>query len=234
MVYLSQVALNPHARATGRVLADLYALHQFVYAAFAGAAPGEVGRVLFRLDTGVGSARSEPILLVQSERAPEWDRLSGQVCCVRGPKVWEPRFETGQRLRFRLRASPTKRVALPRDHPQRGNQRIGLVTRREQADWLSRQGERCGFALCDPPRDWFDAFEGSEPRQAVQIVSMDHLKGQKLSSVTGKSTTLTHLTADFDGLLRVTCPASLSAAVTAGIGPGKAFGLGLLSLARYD
>lgn len=233
MVYLSQVVLNPQARATGRVLADLYALHQFVYAAFAESEPGEVGRVLFRVDAGPGQLSHEPRLLVQSESLPNWDRVGDAVCCVRGPKEWEPSFESGQRVRFRLRASPTKRVALPRDHPQHGHQRVGLLTRPEQAGWLVRQGERCGFALCDPPPDWFDAFDGAAPRSAVQIVSLGHLKGQKVEAATGRATTLTHIATDFDGVLRVTDGKKFSEAVRLGIGPGKAFGFGLLSVARH-
>lgn len=233
MLYLSQLLLNPQARMAGRVLSDLYALHQLVYSGFAEAGSAETGRVLFRVDSGAASAGREPCLLVQSERLPDWDRLADTVCGVRGPKEWEPRFETGQRLRFRLRASPTRRVALPRDHPRRGHQRIGLLTRPDQAAWLLRQGERCGFALCDPPLDWFDAFEGAEPRSAVQIVSLGHLKGQKIDAATGRTTTLTHLAADFDGILRVTNAEAFSEAVAAGIGPGKAFGFGLLSLARH-
>jgi CRISPR system Cascade subunit CasE len=153
---------------------------------------------------------------------------------VHGPKVWQPRLEAGQRLRFRLRASPTKRVALPREDPKRGHQRRGLLTRLEQAGWLARQGERCGFALCGPPAGWFDAFGGAEPDVAVQITALGHLKGHKPPSEAGGACTVTHLAVDFDGLLRVTDPAALAAAVAAGIGPGKGFGLGLLSLARAD
>lgn len=234
MVYLSQVALNPQARAMGRALADLYALHQFVYSAFAGAEPGQAGRVLFRLESDTGRANTVPHLLVQSEREPDWRLLEGQIGSVRGPKEWVPRFEVGQRLRFRLRASPTKRVALPRGHPKAGHQRIGLLTRLEQAQWLARQGERCGFTLCDTPPGWFDAFDGAEPNDAVQITALGHLKGYKPNSDTGHSTTLTHLAVDFEGLLQVTDPQALTEIVAAGIGPGKAFGFGLLSLGRHD
>ena len=233
MVYLSQAVLNPRARASGRALADLYALHQLVYAAFSDSAPGEVGRVLFRVDTDTERGDGAPRLLVQSEREPDWGHLAGQIGCVQGPKVWEPRFEPGQMLRFRLRASPAKRVPLPRGHPKAGHQRIGLLTRLEQAQWLTRQGERCGFALCAPPSGWFDAFDGAEPSAAVQIISLGHLKGRKPNPDTGGTTIVTHLAVDFDGLLRVTDPLALAASVTTGIGPGKAFGLGLLSLARY-
>jgi CRISPR system Cascade subunit CasE len=37
---------------------------------------------------------------------------------------------------------------------------------------------------------------------------------------------------DFEGILEVTDPEEFAAAVTAGIGPAKAFGFGLLSVAR--
>jgi CRISPR system Cascade subunit CasE len=233
MVYLSQVSLNPQSRATGRATADLYALHQLVYSAFTGIEPGNVGRVLFRLDADPGRAGAVLHLLVQSEREPDWSALESRAGCIRGPKEWLPRFETGQRLRFRLRASPTKRMAFPRGHPKAGHQRIGLLTRLEQAQWLQRQGERCGFRLCDTPTGWFDAFDGAEPSGAVQITSLGHLKGYKPNPETGRATPLTHLAVDFDGLLQVTDAQALAQTIVAGIGPGKGFGFGLLSLARH-
>ena len=232
MIYLSEVMLDPQARATGRALADLYALHQMVYSAFAHVEPGAAGRVLFRLDAAGGPACPMPRLLVQSEREPDWSFLAGRAGSVRGPKQWSPQFEAGQRLRFRLRASPTKRVPLPRGHPKAGHQRVGLLTRPEQASWLARQGERCGFALCDTPTGWFDAFDGAEPTLAVQVTPLGHLKGYKPNPAPGPPMTLTHLAVDFDGLLRVTDPSVFAAAIAAGLGPGKSFGFGLLSLAR--
>jgi CRISPR system Cascade subunit CasE len=41
-----------------------------------------------------------------------------------------------------------------------------------------------------------------------------------------------HQAVTFDGLLRVTDPEALLAALAGGIGSGKGFGFGLLSLAR--
>ena len=228
MLYLSHVVLDTQSRTTGRALADLYALHQLVYSAFTDADPETLGRVLFRLDT---SPAGDAALLVQSQQAPDWNRLTGKTACVRGPKVWDPQFEVGQQLRFRLRASPTKRVPFPRGHPQAGHQRRGLLTALEQEQWLSRQGERCGFALCATPSGWFDPFDEEEPKAAVQIVSLGHLKGYKPNSDSGKKA-LTHLAVDFDGALRVTDAAAFAAAVATGLGPGKGFGFGLLSVGR--
>lgn len=237
MVYLSQILLDPRRRAAGRALADLYALHQLVYLGFPDGEAGGAGRVLFRLDAGPRESSAGPQeggaarLLVQSEREPDWHRLADSIIRVQGPKEWHPQVVAGQVLRFRLRASPTKRVPFPRGHPQAGHQRQGLLTRPEQAQWLERQGQRCGFSLCATPPDWFDAFEESEPRMAVQITSLGHLKGEKAPLHSGHAATITHLAVDFDGLLQVTDPTAFIPAVTEGIGPGKAFGLGLLSVA---
>lgn len=229
MLYLSHLVLDPRARTTGRALADLYALHQLVYSAFVDTEPASLGRVLFRLDT---TADGDASLLVQSEARPEWDRLGERVAAVRGPKVWEPQFETGAQLRFRLRASPTKRIPFPRGHPQAGHQRRGLLTRPEQEQWLARQGERCGFALCATPPGWFDPFGEEEPPSAVQTVPLGHLKGYKAGAGLAGPTTVTHLAVDFDGVLRVTDAAAFTAAIATGLGPGKSFGFGLLSVSR--
>ena len=42
---------------------------------------------------------------------------------------------------------------------------------------------------------------------------------------------LSHLSVRFDGVLQVTAPDDLAGALESGIGPAKAFGFGLLSLA---
>ena len=228
MLYLSHVVLNTQSRTTGRALTDLYVLHQLVYSAFSDTDSEMLGRVLYRLDT---NPAGDAALLVQSQKAPSWDRLIEDNACVRGPKVWEPQFEAGQQLRFRLRASPTKRIPFPRGHPQAGHQRRGLLTPLEQEQWLSRQGERCGFALSATPSGWFDPFDEEEPKSAVQIVSLGHLKGYKSDSKKGV-TTITHFAVDFDGVLRVTDAAAFAIAMATGIGPGKGFGFGLLSVSR--
>jgi CRISPR-associated protein Cas6/Cse3/CasE, subtype I-E/ECOLI len=251
VVYLSQLALDLRRRSVWRLLGDTYALHRWVLTAFPEAHEGGAGRVLFRVESGKGEAK----MLVQSSVRPDWSRLHGGDDLLRGaalgPKAWRlygddgaPIFVAGQRLRFRLRASPSYRCSRD-DAPGQGHRkkgkRYGLVTRPEQADWLVRKGAQHGFALPMVPSgsDWLDPFsdlldlDRPETRFDVRVTPLERLHGIKpAAEAHQKEHRLTHLGVDFDGTLTVTDPHRFAAAVAGGIGAAKGFGFGLLSLAR--
>jgi CRISPR system Cascade subunit CasE len=75
---------------------------------------------------------------------------------------------------------------------------------------LQRQGERLGFKV-----------------ETALVTGGDVVRGRK----GGMSISL--LRACFEGILQTRDVPTLSKALQMGIGPGKAFGCGLLSLARY-
>lgn len=230
-VFLSRLTLDPAHPTTLHLLGDTYALHRWVLLGFPDDLSGGVGRVLFRAEAG----RDRVSVLVQSEGPPDWGRMASPLCRADGPKPWRlrhengtPLFVAGQTLRFRLRASPSKRKALARDDPQRGNVRVALTQRVDQCAWLARQGERLGFTLAPLPSgdDWFDPFAGEpEARAEVRITSLNLLRGRKADQ------TLRHYGVDFDGALQVTDPERFVDAICGGVGPGKGFGFGLLSVA---
>jgi len=158
-------------------------------------------------------------VLVQSADEPDWDYafhnapefLAARPLC----KPFAPVFEPGQRYSFRLRANPTKRLyrgspgpdGRPLD-PKWIGKRIGLYAEVEQRKWLDRHAAGNGFRVvevrCDP-----DGLTCSRKD--------DHR--------------ITFASVRFEGTLEVTDPGRFHTAVAAGIGPGKGFGLGLLSLA---
>jgi len=221
MVYLSELTLDPHNRYTGRLIGDSYELHRYLMKAYPDIADGGAGRVLYRVEI----MKHHPRLLVQSEREPDWERLLPQPISCRGPKPWEPAFQTGQLLRFRLRANATR--------CSEGKRHL-LRTREAQAAWLERKGGQHGFELIPLPTgsDWFDAFDDDiEPKVEVRMARSPLTIGHKPHTDDGASLNLTHRGVDFDGALRVVNPEAFSAAIAAGIGPAKAFGFGLLSLA---
>lgn len=225
MVYLSELNLDPLRREAIRVLGDTYALHRALLRAFPDAPDGGNGRILFRAETDKGHAR----LLVQSVKQPEWTSLSGIFINVRGPKVWEPTFITGQILRFRLRANMTFKQKSD-SNPKNGT-RHAWRTREEQAAWLTRKGKQHGFVLVPIPSGdpWFDPFaDEPEARAEVRLITLPARTGCKSSL---GSRPLVHAGIDCDGLLQVTDPTLFTQAVIAGVGPAKAFGFGLLSVA---
>lgn len=141
-------------------------------------------------------------LLVQSTTAPRWRQDAGL------PWVSEPEvkavaadLEVGRVLRFRLRANPTKRDAA-------NGKRVDLRGDETQLAWLHRKAAEHGFALLDA--------------QAADRGAVDSRK---------HGLTLTHRMVDFDGHLRITDPDAFRVTLACGIGPAKAFGCGLLSVA---
>lgn len=237
MIYLSALDLNPRSSLVRRDIADCNDLHRTVLSAF----PAPVGdvkareafAVLYRLET----ARTSPIrLLVQSETEPDWSRLSsGYLCPGRSAatKRVDDHYETlfcGHELRFRLRANPTKRVGKT-GKPGWVGKRVNLVTEAAQLAWLERKGRDGGFDLLTA-RAAPGLFGLSHPgnrssvlevqaRTTSQIEGWRGCEGQKLSfgSVL------------FDGELRITDTESFRETLRRGIGSGKAYGFGLLSVA---
>ena len=125
----------------------------------------------------------------------------------------------GQVLRFRLRANPTKKIDTKSgpDGQRRNGRRVDLRTEPQQIEWLSRRAGGSGFRLV-PLGPGSDA-------PAVRVGASERLRGRTASRLVTVAGVL------FEGLLEVTDPDKLRLAIREGIGPGKAFGCGLLSLA---
>ncbi len=229
-MYLSELIFDPWRREVPRLLADSYALHRRLLQAFPDAADGGCGRVLFRAELDKGAAR----LLVQSEKRPDFRALGALLAGCRGPKEWTPTFMAGQTLHFRLRANMTVK--------REGKRRVlygetAAETQAKEVAWLARKGAQHGFALVPLPSgaDWFDPFaedaEAPAARVEVQLVRLPVYEGHKPASEGRGAMTVAHTGVDCNGVLRVTDSALFLAAVAGGIGPAKAFGFGLLSVA---
>src|SRR5262249_44669039 len=108
-MFLSRLCLNGRSRQVRRDLAQPYEMHRTLWRGFPAHDPG---RILFRVDSDRTGMR--PAVLVQSDNRPEWEALEelGSDYLLAPPdfKAFEPSFAAGQRLRFRLRANPTKKV----------------------------------------------------------------------------------------------------------------------------
>lgn len=207
-MYLSRLILNPRNRAVQRDLARPGEMHRSVLRAFPDNLTAETERVLYRLDQQPQT--QQLCLLVQSQGAPDWSTLDAgylllDIADNPATKEVALHLQPGQRLAFRLRANPTKRLSAGK-----GNigKRIGLYKMEEQVEWLQRKGEQHGFAI-----------QSALPTQQQRIDQHSTDRDLKFFSV------------QFDGILQVTDPAAFLTALQAGIGSGKAFGFGLLSVA---
>jgi CRISPR system Cascade subunit CasE len=200
-------------------------MHRTILSAgFDGLLKSDIGRVLFRID-GDSTGRLPPVVLVQSEREPDWENLTmDYLASLPECKPFAPQFKRGQRLRFRLRANPTKRVAAKNAvlGPEHAGKRIGLFTEADQLRWFISKGAKGGFRV---PGGWVE--NGSH---AVPNFRMDAIPEGKLwNGISGAGGWF--LAVRFEGVLEVTDPTSFLQLLENGIGSAKGYGFGLMSVA---
>ena len=121
----------------------------------------------------------------------------------------------GSVLRFRLCANPTRRLFVTQQKEERKGARVDIRGDDQLQHWLERKGVANGFEL---------VRRGSD--NLSMVVNTGTVRARK------QTATLTFSSVMFEGVLRVTDPDRMYQAVRNGIGSGKAFGFGLLSLAR--
>jgi CRISPR system Cascade subunit CasE len=188
--------------------------------------------VLFRLEIGRDDG-SEATVLVQSEHKPSWETLlSGQYFVNVAVKqinyvssssaAVSPDTVTIQRgecFSFRVVANPTVKRRID---GKKNGRRDACITDAQQLAWLVRKGEHGGFRLVQSTDD----FTAGAPQ--VIVVPL----GRHFAVHAQSEGQLCHYGVRFDGLLQVTDPSEFIRAMECGVGSGKAFGYGLLSIAR--
>jgi len=162
-------------------------------------------RILFRLSTEKNTYL--PIVLVQSFSPPDWNFLKNeQDYVLKEPQVKYfkyPLFVKGNSYWFRLFCNPTKRS---------NEKRVGMYKDEEQFDWLKRKAESAGFTV----------LHASITRK--EKVTAKVKKGTPQMTIQG---------VQFEGVLRVVNPEKFQGALKKGIGPGKAFGCGFLTISKF-
>ncbi len=233
-MYLSRLVLNPRSQAVRRDLTDCQGMHRTLMSAFPLVQGGEGVEkaraehgVLYRLETDPRTGRL--ILLVQSREEPNWSALPPRYLQP-GHALSNPACKSvagiyasigaGMQLAFRLRANPTRKVDT-KSAP--GGQR--------------RNGRRVSLVLDDDPdsrlREWLDRKAAAG---GFRVVNAEIRSEGPDSKSTGSHPAgpLTLRAVWFSGLLLVTDPDLFRSTLAAGIGPGKAYGFGLLSVAPRD
>lgn len=223
-LYLSRLVLDGRSRAVRRDLGDCRELHRTLLSAFGEAPTGVEGArehfgVLYRVEDGGGAA---VCVLVQSRAKPDWGRVPEgyleNAACRRVDDAYA-RLAPGALLRFRLRANPTKRVSAhdPLEPERWHGKRVDLRGEEARLGWLRRKGEVAGFALVEASAD------GGIP----------DVRADPGAGVTGRrdGRRLTFGSVLFEGRLRVVDAGRFRRALVEGLGSGKAYGFGLLSVA---
>ncbi len=241
-MYLSKLILDPRIQSVRRDLADCQAMHRRILSAFgdaeAKAARAEFG-VLYRVERDARTNMTA--VLVQSSERPDWSRLPAQylreheadnpACKSIGDKY--AGLKAGLRLRFRLRANPTRKIETKTlaDGKRRNGKRVELRDEVEQAAWLERKAAQHGFRLCVVRSIDEDKRTGLRKSQDEDA---NNGGGDVASSGDDKRVRpprLTFASVLFEGELIVTDKELFVAALKAGVGTGKAYGFGLLSIA---
>lgn len=188
-----------------------YRLHQALWRLFPGFEDAD-REFLFRVEQLQKSIGAQ--VLMQSTIQPQ---SSEQSPAILAQREYVLNVQNGQRLRFRLRANPIKTIKDSNKGTveKKGKTftktvRVPLLHEDQQQAWLERK-------LQD-----FVQLETLivQPEPVLYFRKVKEGRSGKIQTVM------------FDGVLTVTDAEAFNSQVTKGIGPAKAFGCGLLSLAR--
>lgn len=187
---------------------DPYQLHKIIWQLFPDKADEERS-FLFRVEKAEQKCAQQ--ILLQSSCPPQ--AVSNELSLLKKPKEIHFEIKSGGRYRFMLCANPTKRIN-DKDGKAKnqGKVRVPIIDEAEIVAWLKRQ------------------FEGSAEIDAVELTQKNLIhfhKSNKDQAYFGKIQTVTFL-----GILTVTDSELLIEKIAKGIGPAKAFGCGLLTLAK--
>jgi|HigsolmetaGSP11D_1036233.scaffolds.fasta_scaffold01196_6 CRISPR system Cascade subunit CasE len=220
-MYLSRVLLNDRNRTTQQALAAPQILHAAVESCFdrnSKRSEDSRDRLLWRIDY----IADKCYLLLMSREQPNLSSLATQFGYPDDPSLKETkaygpfleRLREGQRWRFRLRANPV------RSSPRESDERTGRgkvfahVTHDQQKNWLLMRANVNGFSL-DP--------------EEFTVVHSEWKKFYK-SSRGGHQVVIR--TATYEGMLTISDVERFRIALTKGIGRAKAYGCGLITVAR--
>lgn len=240
-MYLSRIWLNPLRSQSRRLLANPQAMH----AAVLGGMPQQpvTDRVLWRVDA---DEPTRPTLLVLSRQQPSWehvveqmswpnaDPMENELVMVRPYEPLLSSLREGQEYAFRLTANPT-RATKTMEYPSKAQQakssvaagrsfRLGHRTVEQQIDWLMSRSSGWGFEI--PSGSVSDSVGERVPNLRVTArsrASFSRRRGDPPVSLQ---------VVTYEGLLKVIDVAALTRSMTDGLGRAKAYGCGLLTLAR--
>jgi CRISPR system Cascade subunit CasE len=205
-MYLSKLVLNEREKAIYGDLGNAHKLHQRIMQGFPDESVDNPRQQWHIL------YRQEPdslIILVQSAIEPDWSRLPIDYLLSSDFKQlnWDAKqFSIGNLYQFRLKANPSKRDKETR-------KTIGMFRREDQIAWLERKSAQHGFQttgidVIPVPKTYGTKAKGTKPIQIHSVI--------------------------FQGILQVTDSSSFVQCLREGIGRGRSYGCGLLSIAKFN
>lgn len=203
-MYLTKLELPLASRQTADALANAQAMHRLVTSLFA--ASRETAKILYRVRVLNGVVQIYLYSSVPHQALPAGVQLVGQ----RDLTDWVSAMQEGQVWKFDLVAMPSKKVYQPQRHAN--SRRRVLRSAQERMTWLQRKADQNGFCLL----------------QAEEL-EQSHSRGMHSKDKGGWMYWDAY---HYQGKLQVTDAELFRRAITEGIGPGKAYGLGMILLQR--
>jgi CRISPR system Cascade subunit CasE len=219
-MYLSRILINPRRGHAQRYLRDPGVVHAAVLAA----SPTQPipsspeGRVLWRIDR---DNPYQPLLYALTPEQFDFSHIAEEAGYPAVERPFESlpydrlvdRVTAGAEYAFRLTANPTHQGRRAQDQ---ATQRFGHVTAAQQLHWLTTRSTAYGFTI---------------PVNSVGTPDVVLCDRRQVHFRRNGSRPVTLATATYEGRLHVTDTAVFRKALTQGIGHGKAYGCGLLTLA---
>lgn len=240
MTWFSSMVLNPQRRGGRKLLGSPQAMHAAVLAAFltdssgvsgsADPVSGKSERVLWRLDSSGHGHR----LYIVSPNRPDLTHIVEQAGWL--GQVWNSapydqllnRLRTGQEWAFRLTANPVSRGPAAEGKDGQRGKILPHATPAQQTAWLLHKSQSHGFRVReDVPRGL------EEPVPDLAVTSrQDERFSHSNTGRGGRRSTVTLRRVQFDGTLQITDAEALRSMLINGIGRGKAYGCGLMTLKK--
>ncbi|MDH6455493.1 CRISPR system Cascade subunit CasE [Streptomyces sp. SAI-119] len=220
---LTRIRLNRRSPAARRDLADAVSLHKSVMLLAPddlGVNPRQQAGLLFRLEEA--SDDTPPTLLIQSHQPPDLTRLPHHYGSAE-TRPLHPMFQAltpGRPVRYRITANASAARRVLDDHQPIDNKhgrKIVALYGDDARAWWQRRAHQAGLTLATtditparfPRTRRHTGNRGDEPPSPGPV----------------------HVLTRFDGLATITDPDLLRHALLTGIGRGKPYGAGLLTLA---
>ena len=238
-MYLTRIYLNPHRRGAKQLMRSRQTLHAAVLNCFPPGVLDDPGapRVLWRLDRppavrGAAPRQGSPscALYISSPVAPDPSHIVEEAgyateggVVIRDMSAFLEGLSAGQRWGFRLCVNPTFREGSQVN--ARGRKKVlAHVTQDQQTQWVLERAEKCGGDL--------PVLEDSDGQRVDGANLLINGVERSIAEFKRGERRVTLGVATFEGVLEVTDPDALRRALTHGIGRGKAYGCGLMTLAR--
>ena len=192
------IKVNMPIRDAYRLLADCQKMHQFVTGLFG--TDRNTSQVLYRTKT----VQQTLSIYIYANR-PVDPALCRYRVEQRDISKWLDTIQAGQYCGFDLIASPSKKEGTD---GQKNSKRRSLRTQQERMDWLNRKASNLGFSI-------------------VQATEQDnvHICGNHDADNGGK---MYHNAYHYQGVVQITNADLFRQALQNGIGPGKAYGFGMM------